>query len=167
MLALLPHEPCLAALLFFVTLLVLSKPSLQYQAGQDTSGLRHLWGLPYAKEGDASSPWETAIPREKLGEELDLEDKNWFALLDSLTDEQLAQEFEYHDTKGNRYASVRGDIMAHIVNHSTHHRGQISAALTQAGFEPPVLDMPYFLRERAAKEAETKQPWQLISLKDL
>lgn len=37
------------------------------------------------------------------------------------------------------------DVVAHTVNHSTHHRGQISAALTILGHATPEMDMYYFL----------------------
>ncbi|KAJ1570143.1 hypothetical protein HK096_001158 [Nowakowskiella sp. JEL0078] len=32
----------------------------------------------------------------------------------------------------------------HVVNHATHHRGQISAAITRLGYEPPIMDLLYY-----------------------
>lgn len=37
------------------------------------------------------------------------------------------------------------DVVLHTVNHSTHHRGQISSALTILGHKTPEMDMYYFL----------------------
>ena len=39
--------------------------------------------------------------------------------------------------------------LAHVFNHGTHHRGQISAALTFLGQPAPELDLVYFLQQTA------------------
>lgn len=52
------------------------------------------------------------------------------------------------------YTSMRGQAMnlpfaptlAHVFNHATHHRGQITAALTLLGEPAPELDLVYFLQ---------------------
>jgi len=52
-----------------------------------------------------------------------------------------------------RYQSLTGkwfelpftSLVLHVPNHGTHHRGQISTALTQFGVDAPVMDLPYFL----------------------
>ncbi len=36
--------------------------------------------------------------------------------------------------------------LAHVFNHGTHHRGQITAALTALGQPCPSLDLVYFLQ---------------------
>ena len=37
----------------------------------------------------------------------------------------------------------------HVFNHGTHHRGQITAALTALGQPSPELDLVYFLQQQA------------------
>ncbi len=37
--------------------------------------------------------------------------------------------------------------LGHFFNHQTHHRGQAHALLKEAGVEPPVLDLVYYLRQ--------------------
>ena len=39
-----------------------------------------------------------------------------------------------------------GATLAHVFNHNTHHRGQITAALTAMGQPAPELDMVYMLQ---------------------
>jgi uncharacterized damage-inducible protein DinB len=41
--------------------------------------------------------------------------------------------------------------VAHLFNHQTHHRGQITALLTQQGCDPGVTDLFAMLREEAAR----------------
>jgi uncharacterized damage-inducible protein DinB len=43
------------------------------------------------------------------------------------------QVFAYANTKGENHRSRVGDILLHLLNHATHHRGQISQILDQAG----------------------------------
>ena len=38
-------------------------------------------------------------------------------------------------------------VLTHVFNHATHHRGQVHTLLSQAAGDPPPLDLMYFLRE--------------------
>lgn len=49
---------------------------------------------------------------------------------------------------GGRGAMSRRDILLHVVNHATYHRGHVTAMLYQLGIAPPSTDLPVFLRER-------------------
>ncbi len=42
---------------------------------------------------------------------------------------------------------TRGDMLLHVVNHKTYHRGYVADRLYQAGSRPPVMDLPVFLRD--------------------
>lgn len=39
----------------------------------------------------------------------------------------------------------------HVFNHATHHRGQLSAALTQLNLAPPAMDLFYYLKEKSTR----------------
>lgn len=45
---------------------------------------------------------------------------------------------------------TRGDILLHVANHATCHRGHAADILYTLGVSPPNTDLPVFLRERRA-----------------
>ncbi len=54
---------------------------------------------------------------------------------------------EYKDLKGNSHRTPVWQIVLHLVNHGTHHRGQVSGMLRAMGKTPPVLDLIHFYRQ--------------------
>ena len=58
----------------------------------------------------------------------------------------LDKRISYETTEGRSHSSSLQDILFHIVNHSTHHRGQIVMELRMQGVEPPALDYILFKR---------------------
>ena len=44
-----------------------------------------------------------------------------------------------------------GQMLMALFNHQTHHRGQVTAALSQSGLSYPDLDVPYFIAEQGAR----------------
>jgi uncharacterized damage-inducible protein DinB len=58
-----------------------------------------------------------------------------------ITAADLAHGFEYRSSKGDVYRKHFGSVLAHFFNHHTHHRGQASTLLTQAGVDIGVTDL--------------------------
>lgn len=48
---------------------------------------------------------------------------------------------------GNKGEMRRGDIMLHVVNHTSYHRGFIGDMFYQVPLRAPTTDLPVFLRE--------------------
>lgn len=69
-------------------------------------------------------------------------------LLTGLTEEQLSSPVHYRNTKGTPYTNPLGDLMRHVVNHGSYHRGQIVTLLRQLGAEPVSTDLVLYYRER-------------------
>ena len=62
-----------------------------------------------------------------------------------LTDEALAGVFRWtRKADGATVTQPLWAALAHIFNHQTHHRGQVHGLLSQAGQDPPSLDLPVF-----------------------
>jgi uncharacterized damage-inducible protein DinB len=57
---------------------------------------------------------------------------------------------EYQDLQGRPHRTPHWQIVLHLVNHGTHHRGQVSAMLRAMGHTPPPLDLIRYYRERPA-----------------
>jgi uncharacterized damage-inducible protein DinB len=70
-------------------------------------------------------------------------------LLDALTDERLRAVLAYTSLAGQPQAQPLWQQMAHLANHSTYHRGQVTTMLRQLGAQPVGTDLIAFFRERA------------------
>ncbi len=68
--------------------------------------------------------------------------ERWSHLTKHITPSQLCEPFEYVTTDGEARRGVTGLVLQHVVNHATHHRGQISVILTKLGLPAIVLDAP-------------------------
>ena len=55
----------------------------------------------------------------------------------------------YKDMKGNAHTTPLWQIVLHVVNHATHHRGMVAAMIRAMGHTPPPLDLILFYRENA------------------
>ena len=52
----------------------------------------------------------------------------------------------YTNTSGNAFENAVRDILFHIINHSTYHRGQIATDFRANGIEPIVSDYIFYKR---------------------
>jgi uncharacterized damage-inducible protein DinB len=63
------------------------------------------------------------------------------------TDADLANAVAYRTTSDKPYSQTLQDILLHLFNHQTHHRGQAHACCSiVTGTEPPSLDLLLFQR---------------------
>ncbi len=70
--------------------------------------------------------------------------KEWAA---PLSHQDVPAKIPYRDMKGNPWEQPLWQIVLHVVNHGTHHRGQVSGFLRAMGHNPPPLDLIAFYRE--------------------
>lgn len=78
------------------------------------------------------------------------QDERIIRFVESLSDAQLEEMFEYRTLDGTPQKQPRREILAHVFNHQTHHRGQAHAILTALGVaEPDGLDLLLMQRERS------------------
>jgi uncharacterized damage-inducible protein DinB len=58
-----------------------------------------------------------------------------------LTDEIIGSTLRYKNSKDQEFNKNMGYLLLHVFNHQTHHRGQASTLLCQAGIDIGVTDM--------------------------
>ena len=71
----------------------------------------------------------------------------WSDYLAGISEEKIANSFEYRSTEGVRYRNTVEDILTQLHGHSLYHRGQIAMLLRSAGVEPPATDFVFWARE--------------------
>jgi uncharacterized damage-inducible protein DinB len=74
----------------------------------------------------------------------------WLEWARPLTDEDCLRGLSYRDLKGNPWVTPLWQVVMHVVNHATHHRGQVAGFLRAMGHQPPSLDLIAYYRTRTA-----------------
>jgi len=69
----------------------------------------------------------------------------------ALTDADLARIYEYKTTSGAPQSDPGWQMLQHLANHGSYHRGQIATLLRQLGAKAEGTDMIVFYRQRTAK----------------
>ncbi len=70
----------------------------------------------------------------------------WAPLIASFKPDRWSGTLDYTTMRGTAASLPFAATLAHVFNHGTHHRGQITAALTALGQPSPELDLVYFLQ---------------------
>ncbi len=101
--------------------------------------IEHIW--------QAELAWMQRIARVTLVEKPKFENKNTKVLLSALleqgmlfknlienmTEDELHENVNYKNWQGNPFSTPTWQIVQHVINHSTFHRGQLVTMLRQLG----------------------------------
>jgi uncharacterized damage-inducible protein DinB len=79
---------------------------------------------------------------DELRREREKTDADLQAWLDTLTPEKLAAPFTYVNFQGTEATFYLWVLLAHLFNHQTHHRGQLTTLMEQSGYDSGVTDLP-------------------------
>lgn len=104
--------------------------------GVAAAGISRLDDMPHAEFAALSAARRAADAR--------LRD-----LVEGLEDADFDRALCYRNMAGAEVTNRRSDVLTHVFNHQTHHRGQTHGLLTQLGREAPALDLIYYINTRA------------------
>jgi uncharacterized damage-inducible protein DinB len=71
-------------------------------------------------------------------------DNGWKKFIDDLSEESLGNVIAYINFRGELWKYPLNQILQHVVNHSTYHRGQITTQLRTLGATPVMTDYLYY-----------------------
>jgi len=92
---------------------------------------------------------EVESDRARLRDRLLAAAPRWLGLIDGIDAQRWAGRLDYVTTKGVAQSLPFAATLGHVFNHGTHHRGQITAAITAMGLACPELDMVWMLQAEA------------------
>ncbi|WP_210544060.1 DinB family protein [Rhodoferax sp. PAMC 29310] len=124
--------------------------------------LNHLWvgehGVWRKRFADWLSPQvalnaEVHADRAVLAQQLLLGAQAWQPLIEGWDDARFEGTLHYRNRNlsGVAMSLPFATTLDHVFNHGTHHRGQITAALTAMGQPCPELDLIYLLQSEQVK----------------
>ncbi len=74
---------------------------------------------------------------------------DWYVdLIEQLLQDELSEIIEFEFVGGGNGSMSREEIILHIINHATYHRGFVSSLMYQIPAQMPANDLPVFLRDR-------------------
>ncbi|NYT57562.1 damage-inducible protein DinB [Alcaligenaceae bacterium] len=105
----------------------------------DKVWLGRLTGQPFAVKSLDQVLYADFPPLAQARKQTDIDIEH---LVKRLTPEAIAASIDYHSVVAHKQnTATTGLILQHLFNHQTHHRGQITAMLTQLGYDYGVTDL--------------------------
>ena len=98
--------------------------------------LARLEGRPYERPSDWFPAW--TIDQARVAE--NEQNRQWAEYLEGLSDLDLPKTIGYTSTEGTPLVRVVDDILTHVFNHSTYHRGQVARLITECGGKRALTD---------------------------
>jgi len=110
-------------------------------------GAERVWISRFeTPDSPITEPWP-ALTMEQASTALEELQGRWSGLLASLTPEKLAGDLTYRNIKGVEFKTPIRDVLMHLVMHSVYHRGQVAAAVREAGGQPAATDYVVYVRQ--------------------
>ena len=91
-----------------------------------------------------------ALTIEQCSEGVEETNKRWTAHLKDWTAEDRPRGVAYPISKGDEFRTPLQDILMHVIMHSVYHRGQVAAAVREAGGKAVPTDFAVWIRQPRA-----------------
>lgn len=123
------------------------RDTLAHIYGAEWIWRERLLGRPASGLPPASDFPDLAAVRAKL-EEMDC---NYVEYTVKLTPAEAGRDLVHKNLSGKEYSSPVWQVLQHLANHSSYHRGQIVTLMRQLGVKPVSTGLIEFYREQAAR----------------
>ncbi|WOE32365.1 MULTISPECIES: DinB family protein [unclassified Acinetobacter] len=112
-------------------------------------GEHYLWFARFCSQPTPALALNSIIEADKdqLLNQLEQRAQHWPDFLATVDVKKFKQQLTYTTSKGQIISLPYAATLLHVFNHATHHRGQITAALSGMGYDCPELDLVYMLVE--------------------
>jgi uncharacterized damage-inducible protein DinB len=117
--------------------------TLNHVHAMDEVWRAHLEGRPH---GYATRNPEACPPLAALSEAQRATDAWFVRYAHGLSSEGEGEVVHFRFIGGGPGSMTRRDILLHVANHGTYHRGNVASMMYQAGVPPPTTDLPVFLK---------------------
>jgi len=104
----------------------------------------HLQGKEH---GFTARNTEATPPLQELRQAQEAIDGWYVQWSDGITEAALDEQVSFTFVGGGQGAMTRGEMLLHVVNHTTYHRGFVADLFFQIPARPPTTDLPVFLRD--------------------
>lgn len=89
--------------------------------------------------------WDPA-PIAEIQELSEFSSREWMQFLTATSPDNWNRRISYINSRGASFVNSLEEVVTQTINHSTHHRAQVSLMIRQAGQQPPGLDFISFAR---------------------
>ncbi len=114
---------------------------------------RRIWLSRIAAPGEVDPPRDGLFPSwplERTEKEAGEMDALWDGSILRLVPTQLDRLISYRTSEGTDRAANLHDILTHVVNHSSYHRGQIARLVAECGAKAAITDFIMYALEHPA-----------------
>lgn len=115
-------------------------PERAVQLFAHTLNAHKIWNNRLKNEGELVDVWGDIHIEDMEA----MENKNFRETLQILEIEDLDRIVRFQNSSKESFQNSVKDIVFHIVNHSTYHRGQIATEFRKKGIDPIVSDYVYY-----------------------
>ena len=86
-------------------------------------------------------------PLDELWDAVRALDEWYVSFTDGVSPEELDRSIHFNFIGGGEGVMTCNEMLLHVVNHGTYHRGFVGDMMYQAGVTPSATDLPVFLRD--------------------
>lgn len=103
----------------------------------------HIWNCRMLGKDRRFGVWD----RHEMDAVLEIATDNYNDSLELVWTAELEAMLDYKDTKGGVHKNTYKDMLFHVVNHGTYHRGQVALEFRNHNIDPIISDYIYYKRK--------------------